>query len=92
MSDDEKHFLAGDRIKISESYHWAKGVSGTIEEPAAELKQWMEGWTGCSKEEPSLHGLLTFYWVVFDTPQSDADGGGPYSEAAIDSEFLSYLL
>lgn len=92
MSNGKKQFSAGERVKISESYHWAKGVSGIIKEPEAIFKPWMEGWTGYSKEEPSLRGLLTFYWVEFDTPQIDADGDGPYIEAAIDSEFLSYLV
>lgn len=48
----------------------------------------LDGWSGCSKEEKSLQGLLTFFWVDFDEPQIDADGDGPYFAGAIDSRFL----
>lgn len=88
MSNDNKHFSAGDRVRVLKSYHWARDVLGTIREPQEELKPWLEGWIGCSKEEPSLKGLLTFYWVEFDEPQIDADGAGPYLAGAIDCKSL----
>jgi hypothetical protein len=91
MSGTKKYFLAGDRVKISESYHWAKGVLGTIKEPQDQLKPWLEGWVGCSKEQTSLRGLRTIYWVEFDDPQIDNDGDGPYFAAEVDSEFLSIV-
>ena len=88
MPKNSELFLVGDRVKILESYYWAKGIYGTIKQPPTEFGQWLEDWTGCSKEEMSLRGLLTFFWVEFDKSQIDADGDGPYFAGAIDSEFL----
>ena len=47
-----------------------------------------DGWHGVWRHVNSLKGLLTFYWVVFDQPQIDADGDGPYGGAEIDSAYL----
>lgn len=82
-----KHFSEGDRVRISESYHWAKNALGTVKKPKS--NEWLEGYEkACSREVKSLRGMITFYWIEFDEPQTDADGNGPYSEAEIDSEFL----
>lgn len=88
MPKNSELFSVGDRVKILESYHWAKGIYGTIKQPPTELSQRLEGWTDCSKEETSLRGLLTFFWVEFEESQIDADGDGPYFAGAIDSDFL----
>ena len=90
MPNLREHFLVGDRVRISDSYHWAKNTLGTVKKP--EANEWLEGYEkGCSREVESLRGMLTFYWVEFDEPQTDADGDGPYSEAEIESEFLVHL-
>jgi hypothetical protein len=87
-------FKVGDRVRIAETYHWAKGTLGTIDIPPSfvrQLAQDSEGWVNARRIVSSLHGPLTFYWVEFDTPQDDADGDGPYQGAEIDSRYLSLV-
>ena len=83
-----KQFSIGDRVMISDSYHWAKGCAGTIKEPPAAVKSLDEEWNGYQKTVSSIKGKFTAYWVEFDEPQIDADGDGPYAAAEIHSEFL----
>lgn len=33
-------------------------------------------------------GTRTFYWIVFDEPQRDADGDGPYERAQVLDTYL----
>jgi hypothetical protein len=33
-------------------------------------------------------GMIRMYWLVFDEPQIDAEGDGPYIEAEIAAEYL----
>jgi hypothetical protein len=42
----------------------------------------------CHRVVPGVKGPLEFYWVVFDEPQFDADGDGPYGSAEIQAEYL----
>jgi hypothetical protein len=81
-------FSAGDRIIVSEQYHWAKGAVGTVVQPPGAIVAMSGGWSGLQHEVPSLRGTLIFYWVRFDQPHRDADGDGPYSEAEIESDYL----
>jgi hypothetical protein len=81
-------FSAGDRVKVSEQYHWAKGAFGTVVQPPDAIAAMSDSWRGLHREVPSLRGALIFYWVRFDRPHRDADGDGPYSEAEIESSYL----
>jgi len=68
-------FAAGDRIYISPDFYWAKGATGTISEPPAEVLELSGPWeNGLTRQERSALGEATVYWVWFDEPQSDADG------------------
>ena len=85
----ENIFSVGDRIKISENYHWAKKATGEVVAPPKYIVEISKGWKGNVRELNSLKGILLFYWVKFDEPQIDADSDGPYQEAEIDSNFIS---
>ena len=82
-------FSIGDRVKISDSYHWAPGVLATVAEPPTPVANLADGWHGPWRQVTSLRGPLTFYWVQFDVPQIDADGDGPYAGAEIDADYLA---
>lgn len=86
----DKDFVIGDRVCISEQYHWAQGISGTIAEPPDAVVSMVNDWQGPWRIVEALRGPLRFYWVEFDEPQTDADGDGPYFGAEIDSAFLSF--
>jgi hypothetical protein len=81
-------FSVGDRVKVSDHYHWARGTLGTVVQPPDAIVEMSGDWHGPYREVASLRGVLIFYWVEFDHPHRDADGDGPYSEAEIDSGYL----
>jgi len=86
----DKEFVTGDRVRISEQYHWARGATGTIAMPPEAVVSMGNGWQGPWRIVEALRGPLRFYWVEFDKPQRDTDGDGPYFGAEIDSAFLSF--
>jgi hypothetical protein len=81
----------GDRVRISKKYHWAKGALGTIAMPP-EFAQRMvadhEPWQGHYRFVQGVRERFKFYYVIFDEPQIDADGDGPYSAGEIDAKAL----
>ncbi len=73
-----------DRVRVTEDHHWAKRATGTIERhPGAPPPN-------CSRQVQSLGGMLTFYWVRFDEPQTDGEGESGYAEAEIDDRYLKH--
>jgi hypothetical protein len=79
------------RVLISAEYHWAKGVLGTVRAPSPSIATVARGWNGHVRAVPARERILYFVWVVFDSPQVDADGDGPYVEAEIDTRFLTVV-
>ena len=77
--------LIGDRVRVSPSYHWARGVTGEV----------IGGISGNSMKFQrvirSHDGPRTYYFIAFDEPQIDAEGDGPYIGAEIDSRYLELL-
>jgi hypothetical protein len=77
-------FRIGDRVQITSDHHWAQGAFGTIAH---------HPWPGlppdaCSRKIQSLHGMLTFYQVSFDEPQTDEEGDSGYTAGEIDARYL----
>jgi hypothetical protein len=70
--DDRPRFGPGDRVRV----HQDPGFGGPWPaEPSGVVTS-----AGEVREFPT--GLRRFYWVTFDEPQLDADGDGPYIDAA----------
>lgn len=82
-------FRCGDRVRVYENGHIFNGATGTVLNAPSELCHRVEGWSGCRKIEPSCNGPLTFYWVVFDNPQSNSVASGPCEAAAVAESHLS---
>ena len=78
----------GDRVRIADVFHWAQSASGTVVAPPAAVVAASSGWRGHMRYQRTRQGLKTSCWVVFDCPQLDADGDGPYGEAEIETEYL----
>jgi len=36
-------------------------------------------------------GILTTYWVIFDEPQLDVDGDGPYESSQVLEKYLELI-
>jgi hypothetical protein len=85
-------FFAGNRIRVSDDYFWAKGALGTISAPPDAVVAISGPWNeNLAREEKSALGSRIVYWVWFDEPQFDADGDGPYSGGQIWESALTLL-
>jgi hypothetical protein len=85
--NEEKHFKVGDRIKVSNNYHWAKNATGEISEYPFEFEEenWIENFY---RDVETLKGKIRFYWVKFDRSQFNADREGLFWGGEIESEYL----
>lgn len=43
------------------------------------------------KSVATLRGPQRHYWIVFDEPQRDGDGDGPYAAAEVEEEYIEAL-
>lgn len=86
-----REFQLGDRVRISEEHHWAKGATGTVSEPNEQMRRVYRDWQEVCREVRSLAGTIRCYWIKFDSAHLDADGHGPYQEGGIDSRFMERL-
>ena len=88
----EFKFFAGSRVCVSQDFFWAKGAVGTISEPPDAVIAISGPWDGnLTRQERSVLGSHTVYWVWFDEPQLDAGGDGPYSGGQIWESALTLL-
>jgi hypothetical protein len=77
-------FSIGERVRVSDSFFWARGATGIIAQPPDEVVAISGPWdNGLTLKEESALGFNIVYWVWFDTPQHDADGDGPYRAGCI---------
>jgi hypothetical protein len=84
-------FSVGLRIKISLECSWAKGAFGTIAKYPDFIEDFEENqifFGDCWRLVKTLSGYEKNYWVVFDQPQYDEDGDGPYREAEFPEDVL----
>jgi hypothetical protein len=81
---------AGDRVRVSDDFFWAKGATGTVSAPPDAVTAISGPWDGAlTRQEKSALGTNTVYWVWFDEPQFDADGDGPYRGGSIWEDALA---
>ncbi len=93
MEKQTKTFSLNQKVKVSLNHFWAKGQFGIISKVPREVKELSSGWEDdYSKKVKTTAGDKLFYWVVFDSPQVDASGDGPYKEAEIELQFLEPIL
>ena len=88
----KRSFVAGDRVRVSEQFFWARGATGKISQPpdaVVTLSGALDD--GLTRTEESALGANTVYWVWFDEPQFDADGDGPYKGGQIWESALTLI-
>lgn len=81
-------FSIGDRVRITDQNHWAKGALGTVTDPPELARCVGPGWNEHTRTMVEDGAELTMYWVQFDSPQHDPEGDGPYDGSEVDSRFL----
>ena len=74
-----------DRVRVAESYHWAQRATGVV----APFSAPHMSADAVFRHVPAREGVITFAWVRFDVPQTDAEGESGYFEAEIDVRYLS---
>jgi hypothetical protein len=88
-----RSFNLNDRVILQGHWEFPDGTTGTISMPpkfAIDLSEPGE-WQEHRRIHPCRSGLMTSYWVVFDTPTDDGSGDGPYLAGEIDVAALQLL-
>ena len=92
MNEITKKIKIGAKIRITEDCGFKAGATGTINYPPdVEIitEQFNNGFfrkVQVLDEEEKI-----FVWIVFDEPQRDSNGDGPYDEAEISSEYFEII-
>lgn len=83
----------GDRVKLKGHWEFPDGTIGTIAQPPDFVVGLCE--EGEWQEHRRIHscrtGMMTSYYVVFDTPTDDGSGDGPYLGGEIDESSIQSL-
>jgi hypothetical protein len=88
----ETRFNAGDRVRVADTFLWAKGATGKIAPPPDEVTRISGPWDqNLTRQEISELGTNTVYWVWFDVPQFAAEDDGPYIGGCIWETALTRL-
>jgi hypothetical protein len=96
MSESKPRFRPGDRVRVAQTYHWAKGALGTVEAPPKEVDRILHAPTTkydgkIWRRVAHVDGSHLHYSVRFDEAQLDSDGDGPFGGAEIDGNYLEAL-
>ena len=88
-------FKIGDKVFIEGHWNFPNDCKGTISNPPEIAVQLVTGqndpWDGIRRTVEGIKGPIEFYWVIFDNPQHDGDGDGPYCEGEVEAEYISLL-
>ena len=84
-------FSIGDRVRITDLNHWAKGAVGTVTDPPELARCVGPGWNEHSRTVFDEGREATMYWVQFDAPQHDPEGDGPYDGSEVDERYLERI-
>lgn len=90
MNEILKDFFVGQKVEISKNAGWEKNFTGTIEYPP-KIDFFDDYNDNYFRKIKAKKGEIIFIWIVFDSPQIDANGDGEYSEAEINAEYLQTI-
>jgi len=79
----------GDRVQVSQSYHWAKGQTGSV--VSTRQGSFGGGLLQAIRRRLRIMRGVEPVWVRFDQPQIDPDGDGPYEIATLTPDALQRL-
>lgn len=81
----------GDRVHVKGHWNWPNDCAGVVSLPPAAVQQ-LAGkhpWRGHVRTVPGRVGMISFVWIMFDEPQTDGDGDGPYRGGEVELEFVT---
>lgn len=84
-------FAIGDRVRVSDRYHWAKGAEGTVAPAPDSVRATAPGWIGHQRVVPAATARVRLVWVSFDVPQRAINGERPIEAGEIDVAHLARL-
>jgi hypothetical protein len=88
-------FKAGDKVFIKGHWNFPNDGNGTISNPPSFAVELVAGqidpWDGIHRMVKGRKGPIEFFWVVFDEPQHDGDGDGPYMGGEVEAEYISLI-
>jgi hypothetical protein len=94
-AEEKMKYKIGDKVFIRAHWNFPNDCNGTISNPpemAVDLVDDInDPWEGIHRIVRGRKGPIEFYWAIFDTPQHDGDGDGPYSEAEVEEEYISLI-
>jgi hypothetical protein len=88
-------FKTGNRVFIKGHWNFPNDCKATISNPPEIainlIANENDPWEGIHRLVKGRKGPIEFYWVVFDEPQHDSDGDGPYSGGEVEAEYITLL-
>ncbi len=81
----------GDRVHVHGHWNWPDDCTGVVALPPTTVRSFAvdEPWQGHLRTLRTLKGMITFVWIVFDVPQHDGDGDGPYPAGEVELEYVA---
>jgi hypothetical protein len=88
-------FKTGDKVFIRGHWNFPADCMGTISTPLNSIVDIVSDqngpWDRMHQFVKGKKGPIEFYWVIFDEPQHDGDGDGPYWGGEVEAEFISLI-
>lgn len=78
-------FMVGDRVRVRQDPLFPPGPFPA--EPLGRVQPYPDI-AAPYREFVTATGTHLMYWIVFDSPQFDGDGDGPYESAEVNSKYL----
>jgi hypothetical protein len=91
MSEITEFFRVGAKVRVGENQGFEAGVTGTVDYPPKVGVLADDFGENFFRKAQTSRGETIFVWVVFDEPQYDADGDGPFSETEINIDYLEIV-
>lgn len=91
MSEIIEFFKVGEKVRLCGNHGFQAGVTGTIDYPPQTDVLTRDFGATYFRKARTPQGETIFVWVVFDQPQFDADGDGPYAETEINIDNLELI-
>ncbi len=91
MNEVVEIFKSGDKVRLFGNQGFRIGTTGTIGFPPKVDILTSDFGENYFRKAQTLNGETIFVWIIFDEPQYDSDGDGPYAETEINIEYLEII-